>query len=536
MLFSDPFIAILTAPSTVERYARALTDNTFAGLHQLGWFDYLLLVPYFTLLTILAIYGAHRFLVVYGYLKHKKRLAQEPPQRFEQLPRVTIQLPLFNERNVVDQLLASVLEVEYPRELLEIQVLDDSTDDTHPYTEALVARLRAQGHPIEYVHRTDRSGFKAGALQNGMQLAKGDLMAVFDADFMPPKDFLLRAIHWFADAGVGVVQTRWTYLNRHHSLLTEVQALMLDGHFAIEHVSRYCGKLYFNFNGTAGILRRQMIEDAGGWQHDTLTEDSDLSYRAQLKGWQFVYLPWIECPSELPTETHGFQVQQHRWAKGLTQVALKLLPSILRAPIPLREKIEAWFHLTPNISYPMMVIVSALMLPVMMVRFYIGWLDMLLVDAPLIICSFWSVVTFYLLSQHELYPRTWKRSIIFLPALLAMGVALTISNTRAVVEALRGQQSAFVRTPKYAPAGAGAGVIQYRRKSGWLPYIEIGMGCLFLGIVAYCIDVMNFFAMPFLLIFVSGYFWAGLSTLWQEYQHKLRFEREHRKVQLEAAN
>ncbi|MGD0000726.1 MAG: glycosyltransferase family 2 protein, partial [Bryobacteraceae bacterium] len=397
---------------------------------------------------------------------------------------------------------------------------------------------KEQGQPIEYVHRTNRSGYKAGALQAGMALAKGELLAIFDADFMPPADFLEKTVDFFADPKIGVVQTRWTYMNRDHSLLTEVQALMLDGHFALEHISRFGQGLFFNFNGTAGILRRTMIEDAGGWQHDTLTEDSDLSYRAQLKGWQFIYLPWIECPSELPVDTYGFQVQQQRWAKGLTQCALKLLPRIFRSKeISLREKVEAWFHMTPNISYPLMVIVSAMMLPVMIVRFYIGWLDMLLVDAPLIVCSFWSVVTFYLLAEHELYPKTWKRSVLILPFLLAMGVALTISNTKAVVEALLHKQSGFVRTAKYAPRAAGAPLgVAYRRKSGWLPFAEIAMGTGFLTIVYYSIDVMNFFALPFLLVFVCGYYWAGFSTLWQEHKAKLRFEREAQRVEVEAVS
>jgi hypothetical protein len=256
-----------------------------------------------------------------------------------------------------------------------------------------------------------------------------------------------------------------------------------------------------------------------------------------LKGWRFVYLPWMECPSELPIDTYGFQVQQQRWAKGLTQVAMKLWPAIWRSDVGWREKLEAWFHLTPNISYPMMVVVSALMLPVMMVRFYIGWGQMLLVDAPLIFCSFWSIVAFYLLAERELYPGNWKRAILLLPFLMAMGVALTISNTKAVMEALLRKQSSFVRTPKYAPRAAGASIaVAYRRKSGWLPFAEIGMGFIFLGIVGYCIDVMNLFALPFLSIFVCGYFWAGLSTLWQEYQAKLRFERAARRVEIEAVS
>ena len=534
-MFEILIFALIKPPSTLDKWSRTLLDNTFSGVHRLDWFDYTLLVPYFVFMVVLAIYGGHRFAVIKGYLKTRNRIPREPAERFATLPPLTVQLPLFNERNVVDQLMDAVLKIEYPRDRFEIQVLDDSTDDTHPYTEALCARLKAQGHPVEYIHRTNRVGYKAGALQEGMARARGEFFAIFDADFIPPPDFLLRSIHYFTDTKIGVVQTRWTYLNREKSLLTEVQALMLDGHFAIEHPARFGEGLMFNFNGTGGILRRAMIDDAGGWEHDTLTEDSDLSYRAQLRGWRFMYLPWIECPSELPEETYGFQVQQSRWAKGLTQVALKLLPRILRAPIPLRCKIEAWFHLTPNISYPLMVIVSALMLPVMIVRFYIGWVDMAIVDAPLIICSFWSVVSFYVLSQHELYPRTWKRSFVFLPALLAMGVALTVSNTKAVIEAVFGIKSSFVRTPKYA-VGQKAMLVQYRRKSGWLPFAELGLGCFFLFMMAYCIEVMNFFALPFLTIFVAGYFWAGFSTLWQEHQAKVRFERERARVEVEAVS
>jgi cellulose synthase/poly-beta-1,6-N-acetylglucosamine synthase-like glycosyltransferase len=275
-------------------------------------------------------------------------------------------------------------------------------------------------------------------------------------------------------------------------------------------------------------MRRSMIQDAGGWQHDTLTEDSDLSYRAQLKGWKFVYAPGVECPSELPVETYGFQVQQSRWAKGLTQVAIKLLPTILRAKLPWRVKVEAFFHLTPNISYPLMIVVCALMLPVMIVRFYMGWVEMLLIDLPLIAASFWSISAFYVVAQRELYPKTWKRSLLLLPALLAAGVALTIINTRAVLEALIGYQTAFARTAKYAIGGKKVKLtnLEYRRRSGWLPYAELLVGTGFLGMIYYAIDSYNYLAIPFLLLFVAGYYWAGLSTLWNEYQGKLAFERE----------
>jgi cellulose synthase/poly-beta-1,6-N-acetylglucosamine synthase-like glycosyltransferase len=523
--------------SPYQQLRRNLSDTTFSGIHQLAWFDWALLIPYFTLLFILSLYGLHRYEIIRTYFRHRKKLASEPPARFEQLPRVTIQLPIYNERFVVERLVEEVLKIEYPSDLLQIQVLDDSTDDTHPFCEALVARCRAMGHPIEYHHRANRDGFKAGALQEGLKTATGELIAIFDADFVPPADFLTRTVHFFTDPAVGTVQTRWSYLNRHSNVLTECQAMLLDGHFVLEHGAR-CGRgLFFNFNGTAGILRRRMIEDAGGWQHDTLTEDSDLSYRAQLRGWKFVYLPALDCPSELPVEMHGFQVQQFRWAKGLTQVACKLLPSIFRARIPLRLKLEAFFHLTPNISYPLMLVVSALTLPVMIVRFYMGWFQMVFLDLPLIAASFWSISAFYVIAHRELYPAGWKRAVLLLPALLAVGVALTVINTRAVLEALLGIRSGFVRTPKYnlgrnasAPEAA-----RYRRTSGWLPFVEVGIGTYFLVMVGFAIEVYNFLSLPFLLLFVAGYYWAGFGTLYQEYRDRFRAARRRRLAAAQSA-
>jgi cellulose synthase/poly-beta-1,6-N-acetylglucosamine synthase-like glycosyltransferase len=514
-------------PSAMGKTIDTFFDPTFSGIHQLAWFDWALMIPYFSVLLILSCYGLHRYEMIRGYLKHKKRLT-EPPTPFEQLPRVTIQLPLYNEKFVVERLLEETLKMRYPRELFQIQVLDDSTDETHPFAEALCARYQAMGHPVEYRHRTNRHGFKAGALQAGLETATGELIAVFDADFIPPEDFLERTIHYFSDPKVGVVQTRWTYLNRHYNLLTEVEAMLLDGHFVLEHGARSGEGLFFNFNGTAGILRREMIQDAGGWQHDTLTEDSDLSYRAQLNGWKFVYIPGIECPSELPVEMNGFQVQQSRWSKGLTQVAIKLLPRILKADLPRRVKMEAIFHLTPNISYPLMIVVSALMLPVMIIRFYMGWVQMLLIDMPLIIASFWSITAFYMLAHRELHPKTWKKGIFMIPVLMAAGVALTISNTRAVLEALFGVQTAFARTPKFAIEGTqkiGLQESKYRGRSGWLPYAELAIGTYFLAMVAFAIETYNFLALPFLAIFVSGYYWAGFASLWQDFQGRLRWHR-----------
>jgi cellulose synthase/poly-beta-1,6-N-acetylglucosamine synthase-like glycosyltransferase len=517
--------AILAAPGAASRMMRGLFDDTFANAHQMAWFDWAMLIPYFTVLVILSVYGVHRFDTIRTYFKYRKKATGEPPKRFETLPPVTIQLPLYNERYVVERLIEETLKMEYPKELLQIQVLDDSTDDTAPFAEALVERYKNMGYPIEYHHRAHRHGFKAGALQAGLETATGEFVAVFDADFCPPAAFLMRTIHHFADPNVGVVQTRWSYLNRDYNFLTEVEAMLLDGHFILEHGARSRAGYFFNFNGTAGILRKSMIADAGGWQHDTLTEDSDLSYRAQLKGWRFVYLPGLDCPSELPVQMHGFQVQQSRWAKGLTQVSKKLLPTIFRANITRRQKIEAFLHLTPNISYPLMIVVSALMLPVMIVRFYMGPWQMLYLDLPLIVASFWSISLFYVVAHRELYPRNWKRSVLLLPVLIAVGVGLTIINTRAVLEALFGVHTAFARTPKYNISGGAVNLEnkKYKRRSGWLPYAEIAVGCYFITMVYFAIETLNFFAIPFLLLFVCGYFWAGFATLYEEHSSRLRW-------------
>ncbi|MEZ5403141.1 MAG: glycosyltransferase [Bryobacteraceae bacterium] len=532
---------LLGAATWRDQLEKVLFDRTFEGVHQLNWFDYSLLIPYFTLLLILAFYGVNRYEVLWTYWKNRRRSTPAPDAEFEQLPRVTIQLPIFNERFVVERLLEEASRIDYPRELLQIQVLDDSTDDTHPFTERLVAQYAAEGHPIEYIHRTNRYGYKAGALENGLKTATGEFVAIFDADFVIPRDFLRRTIHYFTDPKVGLVQTRWSYLNRYYNLLTEVQGMLLDGHFVLEHNARFRSGQFFNFNGTAGIMRRTMVTDAGGWEHDTLTEDSDLSYRAQLKGWRFVYVPEIECPSELPVDTLGFQVQQSRWAKGLTQVAIKLLRRILRADLPWRVKLEAVWHLTPNIAYPLMIVVTAMMLPVMIVRFYMGWQQLLLVDIPLLVATFLSVIFFYTAAQYERDRRNWKRSLLMMPALMAAGAALSVINTKAVLEALFGVKTGFVRTPKYAITGnqkqdsrVAETNQKYRNRSGWLPYIELGLAAYFVAMVTYAIESYNFFAVPLLTIFVAGYGWAGVSTLLQEYRNKVAWERA-RKLADEAA-
>ncbi len=512
-------LALAFAPKGVLPYIRQhFLDRTFQGLYQVNGFDLALLIPYFIVLVILAVYGGHRYWMVYLYYKHKKKKTTAPAAYFEELPRVTVQLPIFNEQYVVDRLLDAVCKLEYPREKLDIQLLDDSTDETVVVACGLVERYAALGHPVSYLHRDNRSGFKAGALEEGLKTAKGEFVAIFDADFVPSPDFLLQCIHHFTDPKIGMVQTRWTHINRSYSLLTEVEAILLDGHFVLEHSARSRSGVFFNFNGTAGMWRRAAIDEAGGWQHDTLTEDTDLSYRAQLKGWKFLYLQDVECPAELPVEMTAFKTQQARWAKGLIQVAKKILPRVLASDAPRSVKIEAWYHLTANLSYPLMIVLSVLLLPAMVIRFYQGWFQMLYIDLPLFMASTFSISSFYLVSQKELFPRTWPRALLFLPLLMALGIGLTITNTRAVLEALAGKQTAFARTPKYrvdANKHKVAAAAKYRRRLGWVPWIELLIGSYFALTVYYAIDNENYFTVPFLLLFVIGYWCTGLMSLLQ---------------------
>ena len=518
MLIPPHILAITIAPHGVSHYIRQhFLDTTFKGLYQANSFDVALLIPYFIVLILLAAYGAHRYVLVYLYYKHKKNRTTEPANRFPELPRVTIQLPIFNEQFVIERLLEAISKLDYPLDRLDVQVLDDSTDETVAVARGLVEHYAARGFPVTYHHRSNREGYKAGALAEGMKSAKGEFVAIFDADFVPPPDFLMKTIHHLHDSKIGMVQTRWTHINRHYSFLTEVEAILLDGHFVLEHSGRARSGVFFNFNGTAGVWRRTTIEEAGGWQHDTLTEDTDLSYRAQLKGWKFIYLQDVECPAELPVEMTAFKTQQARWAKGLIQTGKKVLPRVMKSDQPFHVKLEAWFHLTANLSYPLMCVLSVLLLPAMIIRFYQGWFQMLYIDIPLFLASTFSISSFYLVSQKELFPRTWPRVFLYLPCLMALGIGLTVTNTRAVLEALVGKKTAFARTPKYRVESKKDKVRakNYRKRLGWVPWLELLIGTYFAATVYYAVDNENYLTVPFLVLFVVGYWYTGLLSLLQ---------------------
>jgi cellulose synthase/poly-beta-1,6-N-acetylglucosamine synthase-like glycosyltransferase len=470
---------------------------------------------YFLTLVILGILGVHRYVMVWLYFRHRDGRAMPRPVP-RRLPKVTVQLPIYNEMYVVERLLQSVVAIRYPRELLEIQVLDDSTDETCAIARRAVARHRERGHDVHYLHRTERIGYKAGALDAGLRLASGELILVFDADFMAPPEILEKALGSFEDPDVGMVQARWGHINRDYSLLTQVQSIMLDGHFVMEHGARSRSGRFFNFNGTAGLWRREAIIDAGGWEHDTLTEDLDLSYRAQMKGWRFVYLQDLVSPAELPVEMNAFKAQQQRWSRGSVQTLKKLLPRVLASELPWWIKVESTFHLTANLAYPLMVALAMLLFPAMVMRYSMGWQEMLVVDVPIFLAAFASVCSFYVSSQKELFPDSWKARLKYIPAVLGIGIGISINNAVAVVEGLFGGPSEFKRTPKYRIEGASDEWRQKRYKgaAGWVPYVELALGLYFSIVALYAVIYGLFGALPFIALFQVGFLYtAGMSLV-----------------------
>ena len=526
---------------------------------------------YFAVLGVIAVYGFHRYVLVYLYCKHRntRHAAADLPAT---LPRVTVQLPMYNEDLVAERVIDAAAKLDWPRDRLEIQVLDDSTDHSADIARAAVEHWAAKGLDIKYLHRTDRTGYKAGALAEGMRAATGEYIAIFDADFVPPADVLYNVMPHMGDAKVGMVQVRWDHLNRDASLLTKGQAIFLDGHFVIEHTARNRSGRFMHFNGTAGVWRKSTIDDAGGWQHDTLTEDLDLSYRAQLKGWQFVYLPQFAAPAELPPEMIAFKQQAHRWTKGSFQTALKLLPRILASKtLPKHVKTEAFFHLTNTVVYPFMVVLTLMMYPAFILAeapLKTHPLAQVLFAFTLFVLATCSASTFFVFAQSELFGRKtgWK-TVIYLPFIMALGVGLSLNNTRAVIEAIwtrhqykkggKAVHNEFVRTPKYATNGAvksrfitdnlrdtfehdaGPGELSAKRvgtggaavsKPIWtlnklmLPIIEIAFGvymaCYIFISLKYHYAIPS---VPFLLIFSVGYFYVGfssLSVLWRMHQER----------------
>ncbi len=504
-----------------------------------------LLYSYVAVLLLLSIFGFHRYYTIYIYRKCKSNVPK-PLKTFEKPPKVCVQLPVYNEQYVVERLINTVAKIRYPRELFEIQVLDDSNDETVEIAMLACERLKACGINISHIRRPNRIGFKAGALEYGQNLTDAEFIAVFDADFLPPEDFIERTIDFFTDPGIGMVQARWDHLNRDFSILTEVQSILLDGHFMIEHTYRNRSGRFFNFNGTAGIWRKSTIVDAGGWQHDTLTEDLDLSYRAQIKGWKFVYLPELTVPAELPVEISSFKSQQFRWAKGSIQVFKKLFPSIIRSKeLSSKVKMEAFFHLAANFAYVMMVFLCLLMPLNIVIRIGHGIYEVMIFDLPVFVFATFSVMFFYLYSEITVINETLtmkNRSklspLLFLPFAISVGIGLAINNCKAVVEALLGRRTDFIRTPKYDVSGKIDCPVELYKKVSLNKYrftnvsivslVELLFAVYFSWAVYFAFDKGFYFSMPFLILFQFGFMYTAFLSLF--YTPVMRFiHREHHK-------
>ncbi len=455
----------------------------------------------------LAIYSVNSFALVFLYLRHRRRMISDAPST--DCPGVTVQLPVFNEAHVIERLIDSAAALDYPRDKLQIQVLDDSTDETTLLALRRIAYHRARGLDIELVHRQNRADFKAGALRDGLIRAKGEFIALFDADFLPPRDFLLKTIPKFLEhSRLGFVQTRWGHINYAYSSLTRTQAIALDGHFGVEQIARHGAGLFLNFNGSAGVWRRACIEDAGGWQGDTVCEDMDLSYRAQLAGWEPLYLRDVVCPAEIPPQIHAFKRQQARWARGSIACAIKLWRPILKARVSLFKRLQGLVHLTSYLVHPLMLAILLLSVPLLLLRqpvsFPLTYLSMASLGPPVL----------YALGQRNLHPH-WVKRMRYFPLLVLLGTGLALSNTKAIYGELIGKKGSFGRTPKFRLE---QGPYDWRSSKYALPFDWISLGELLAALyavlgIAIALYQSNYFAIPFLTLYVLGFGYVASLTV-----------------------
>ncbi len=481
-----------------------------------------ILIVYFISLCILFGFGIHGLILVYYYKKAKRKFEYDQLDT-DNLPKVTIQLPIYNEFNVVERLIHSVCKIKYPKEKLEIQVLDDSTDETQEIAKRLVNEYAGKGFNIKYLHRENREGFKAGALRYGLELSEGDFIAIFDADFVPNPDFLYLTLPYFKDERIGMVQTRWEHLNEDQSFLTRAQALALDGHFVLEQQVRNNAGFFINFNGTAGIWRKSCIIDAGNWHADTLTEDLDLSYRAQLKGWKFVFLNDVTSPAELPSDINALKTQQFRWTKGAVETAKKILPQVLRSDLPLKVKLECIVHLTSNIVFPFILIVAILNVPVVLIKNLVGTYDEFYSIMSIFVLAAVSTFLFYMYAQKAIH-YDWRKRLLLFPLFLAGSMGFAVNNTKAVIEALLNRKSAFWRTPKIGDIKEGASKKKYvQHKINFAVFFELLIAIYFVIGIMISIYYKEIAAIPFQFLFLLGFGMVGWLTLNQSF-NKFKFK------------
>ena len=478
------------------------------------------LIGYFVSLSILFLFGLHGFVMMFYHRKygHKNPV---PKNDYTEDAIVTIQLPLYNEMYVVERLIDSVCEIDYPKDKMEIQVLDDSTDETTAIVAKVVENKLKEGFDISHVRRGTREGYKAGALKEGMRIAKGEFIAIFDADFIPKKGFLKKTLSHFSDEKIGMVQTRWEHLNGDYSIITKAQALALDGHFVIEQTVRNKSGFFINFNGTGGVWRKKCIEDAGNWHADTLTEDLDLSYRAQLIGWRFVFLKDFTSPAELPSEINALKAQQFRWTKGAVETAKKILPLVWRSKVPLRVKLQSTFHLTNNLVFPFILLAAILNVPLIFIK-NSGAHEAYFAVMSLFVLAFISSFLFYLYSQKDIR-SDWRKKIVMFPLFMAGSMGLAVNNSRAVFEGLMNRKSEFVRTPKFkqmSEKDTFVGNKYLNKKLGFSVIVEsiLAVYCL-LGVLS-SIYFMELASIPFQILFTLGFSFIAITSIKHAYAAK----------------
>ncbi len=479
--------------------------------------DNIVLVSYFVSLSIIFVFGLHGFIMIFYYNKYKN-VKHIPQKEFVPSSLVTIQLPLYNELYVVERIINSVCEIDYPQNLMEIQVLDDSTDETVDIVAKIVAEKQKDGFDIKHIRRANRQGFKAGALKEGMKTAKGEYIAIFDADFVPQKEFLKKTLSFFNDEKVGMVQTRWEHINGDYSILTKAQALALDGHFVIEQAVRNKAGFFINFNGTGGIWKRACIEDAGNWEADTLTEDLDLSYRAQLNGWRFVFLKDFTSPAELPSEINALKNQQFRWTKGAIETAKTILPLVWKSKIPFRVKLQGTFHLTNNIVFPFILLVAILNVPLIFIK-NSGPHQVYFAIMSIFVLAFISSFLMYLYAQKDIRDD-WRKKIVLFPLFMAGSMGFAVNNSRAVFEGLLNRKSEFVRTPKFKVVDNKDSWIGKRynsKKLGLSVIVELIMAIYCLVGVASSIYFLEIAALPFQILFFLGFAFVSLTSIKHAY-------------------
>lgn len=467
---------------------------------------------YLVALFVVGVFSLEAIFLAYKFWQSRKSIQVKNKKEYQ--PAVTVQLPIYNEQYVAERLIKSVCSLDYPIEKLQIQVLDDSDDITKDICAEQVDNFKAQGYNISLIQRDNRQGFKAGALREGLKTASGELIAIFDADFLPPSDFLKNTVSIFWDSKIGMVQTRWDHLNEDYSMLTRAQSFGLAGHFVVEQNGRNSAGYFMNFNGTAGMWRKTCIEESGNWQDDTLTEDLDLSYRAQMKGWKFIFLTDVVTPAELPAEINALKSQQYRWTKGAVETARKILPQLWKSKLPLSIKIHSTMHLTNNFVYPFILLLALLNLPIIIIKNNFPESGVFFVIFSFFLLSFGGSFLFYALSQKTLYKNWIKRMFLF-PVFMSGSMGFSINNTKAVLQALFRKKTPFIRTPKYEMIGKKGSFLgkEYGIFMDRMVLMELFMAiysCLSLVIAIYYFEIG---IIPFLLMFFAGFSVIGYLSI-----------------------